>query len=76
MRLRVVDLETSGGDRTAEILEVGIVDVVRDGEVVAKLRVSSVEAGRAAAEIVPDSLAQDTVLMVGDRVVPSADAAK
>jgi hypothetical protein len=51
-------------------------DVVRDGEVVAKLRVSSVEAGRCAAEIVPDSLAQDTVLMVGDRVVPSSDAAK
>ena len=32
MRLRVVDLETTGGDRTAEIIEVGIVDVVRDGE--------------------------------------------
>jgi exodeoxyribonuclease X len=31
MRLRVVDLETSGGDRTSEILEVGIVDVVREG---------------------------------------------
>ncbi|WP_193212529.1 hypothetical protein [Luteolibacter marinus] len=48
--------------------------VVRDGAPVAKLRVSSVEAGRAAAEIVPDSVAQDTVLMVGDRVVPSNDA--
>lgn len=47
-------------------------DVVRDGAVVAKLRVSSVEASRAAAAIVPDSLAADTVLMVGDRVVPSA----
>jgi exodeoxyribonuclease X len=32
MRLRVIDLETSGGDRTSEIIEVGIVDVVRDGE--------------------------------------------
>jgi exodeoxyribonuclease X len=32
MRLRVVDLETTGGDRTAEIIEVGIVDVVRDPE--------------------------------------------
>ena len=50
-------------------------DVVRDGAVVAKLRVSSVEAGRAAAEIVPDSVAQDTTLMVGDRVVPGSDAA-
>lgn len=46
-------------------------DVVRDGAVVAKLRVTSVEAGRSAAAIVPDSLAQDTVLMVGDRVVPT-----
>jgi len=32
MRLRVVDLETTGGDRTSEIIEVGFVDVVRDGE--------------------------------------------
>jgi primase-polymerase (primpol)-like protein len=48
-------------------------NVVRDGAVVAKLRVSSVEAGRAAAEIVPDSLAEGTTLMVGDRVVPGSD---
>ena len=32
MRLRVIDLETTGGDRASEIIEVGIVDVVRDGE--------------------------------------------
>jgi len=32
MRLRVVDLETTGGDRTSEIIEVGIVDVVREGD--------------------------------------------
>jgi exodeoxyribonuclease X len=32
MRLRVVDLETSGGDRTSEIIEIGIVDVVREGQ--------------------------------------------
>ena len=50
-------------------------EVVRDGAVVAKLRVSSVESNRAAAEIVPDSMAEDTVLMVGDRVVPAAEAA-
>lgn len=51
-------------------------NVVRDGAVVAKLRVRSVELGRAAAEIVPDSLAADTTLMVGDRVEPSKDAPK
>jgi hypothetical protein len=48
-------------------------DVVRDGAVVAKLRVSSVEAGRAAAAIVPDTLAEGTTLMVGDRVVPGSE---
>jgi exodeoxyribonuclease X len=32
MRLRVVDLETTGGDRNSEIIEVGFVDVVRDGD--------------------------------------------
>lgn len=32
VRLRVVDLETTGGDGTSEIIEVGIVDVIRDGE--------------------------------------------
>ncbi|BCX46487.1 hypothetical protein HAHE_03950 [Haloferula helveola] len=47
-------------------------DVVRDGETVAKLRVRSVESGRAAADVVPDSLSEDITLMVGDRVVPSA----
>lgn len=31
MRLRVVDLETTGGDRTSEIIEVGFVDVTPDG---------------------------------------------
>ncbi|MCW1922774.1 hypothetical protein OKA05_09445 [Luteolibacter arcticus] len=51
-------------------------NVVRDGAVVAKLRVSSVEASRAAAEIVPDSLAEGTTLMVGDRVVPAGEADK
>jgi uncharacterized protein YoxC len=57
---------------TSGVVSGSPLDVVRDGEVVAKLRVSSVEAGRSAAEIVPDSLAPDTVLMVGDRVVPAA----
>jgi hypothetical protein len=61
---------------TSGVVSGSSLEVVRDGAVVAKLRVSSVESGRAAAEIVPDSIAPDTVLMVGDRVVPAADAAK
>jgi hypothetical protein len=47
-------------------------EVQRDGATIAKLRVRSVEAGRAAAEIIPDSVAQDVTLMVGDKVVPGA----
>ncbi len=46
-------------------------DVVRDDTVIAQLLVTSVERSSASASIVPDSLAPDTVLMVGDRVVPT-----
>ena len=51
-------------------------EVVRDGEVIAKLLVKTVEAGTAAAEIVPDSLKAETVLMVGDSVRAAAPAVK
>lgn len=60
---------------TAGVVSGSPLDVVRDGAVIAKLRVQSVEGGRAAAEIVPDSVAQDTTLSVGDRVVPGSEAA-
>lgn len=43
-------------------------DVVRDGEVIAKLLVKTVEASTAAAEIIPNSLRAETVLMVGDKI--------
>lgn len=46
-------------------------DVVRGGETIAQLRVRSVESTRASADLIPDSLAEDTTLMVGDRVVPA-----
>jgi hypothetical protein len=49
-------------------------NVVRDGSVVAKLRVRSVESGRSSADIIPDSVAENTTLSVGDRVVPAAEA--
>ena len=44
-------------------------DVMRDGEVIGKLRVTAVEAGRSAADIVLDSLAEGTKLRIGDKVV-------
>ena len=50
-------------------------DVVRDGNVIAKLLVTAVEANSASASIIPDSIAPDTTLMVGDRVVPASKGA-
>ena len=51
-------------------------DVVRDGEVIAKLLVTAVESRSASATIIPDSIAEDVTLMVGDRVVPSTKEVK
>lgn len=51
-------------------------EVVRDGEVIAKLLVKTVEASTAAAEIVPNSIKADTVLMVGDDVRAAAAVPK
>ena len=46
-------------------------DVVRDGETIARLLVTAVESRSASATIIPDSIAQDVTLMVGDSVVAS-----
>lgn len=51
-------------------------DVVRDGTVIAKLLVTAVERNSASASIIPDSVAQDVTLMIGDRVVPAQKAAQ
>ena len=45
-------------------------DVVRDGQTVARLLVTAVETRSSTASIIPDSLADDVTLMVGDRVLP------
>lgn len=62
---------TLAAGNTAGVIASSNLDVVRDGETIAKLVVTAVEAGTASASIVPDSLKADTVLMVGDSVVPS-----
>lgn len=49
-------------------------EVVRDGETIAKLQVTAVESGTASASIVPDSVPADAVLMPGDTVVASKKA--
>ena len=45
-------------------------DVVRDGQVIAKLLVTAVESTTSSASIIPDSMSTDITLSVGDRVVP------
>jgi len=50
--------------------------VMRNGEPIAQLLVTAVESNSASASIVPDSIAKDVTLMVGDRVVPAASSAK
>ena len=52
-----------------------ILDVVRGDTTVARLLVTAVERGTSSASIIPESVAQDTVLMVGDRVIPTRSTA-
>ncbi len=51
-------------------------DVIRDGQPIAKLMVTAVESSTASASIVPDSIAPDVTLMVGDKVEPGQKATK
>lgn len=67
---------TLAGGNNAGVVANSTLNVVRNGETVAKLLVTAVESSSASASIVPDSLASDATLMVGDRVVPAPKAAK
>ncbi len=61
---------TLADGNNAGVIANSTLDVVRDGQTVAKLLVTAVETRSASASIIPDSLAEDVTLMVGDRVVP------
>jgi hypothetical protein len=67
---------TLASGNNAGVVTNSTLDVIREGEVVAKLLVTAVESGSASATIVPDSLSDDVTLMVGDRVVPGVKATK
>ena len=60
----------SGGNNDG-VVQDSLLDVVRDGETIAKLYVTAVEDNSAAASVDPDSIKPGTVLMVGDKVVPA-----
>lgn len=64
-----------GGD-SAGVIKGSTLDVVRGGETIAKLLVTTVEPGSSAADIVPESLVADTNVRAGDTVIPGTPIAK
>jgi hypothetical protein len=67
---------TLASGNNAGVVTNSTLNVVRQGETIAKLLVTAVESGSASASIVPDSLAADVTLMVGDQVVAGTKGAK
>jgi hypothetical protein len=67
---------TLAAGNTSGVVTSSPLNVVRGGEVIARLLVTAVEANTSSANIVPDSIAEGVVLMVGDQVVPGEKAAK
>lgn len=65
----------SAGNK-AGVTSSSTLDVVRDGATIAKLLVTSVESQNASASIIPDSIAQDITLMVGDQVVAGSNTSE
>ena len=61
---------TLADGNNAGVIANSTLDVVRDGQTVAKLLVTAVETRSASASIIPDSMGEEVTLMVGDRVVP------
>ena len=62
----------AAGDR-AGVVTGSTLDVVRGGEVIAKLKVTAVEAGRASADILLDSVVEGVTIQAGDSVVAEPD---
>lgn len=67
---------TLGSGNNVGIVTNSTLSVVRDGKEIAQLLVTAVESTTASASIVPDSLAADATLMVGDKVVPGVKSTK
>ncbi len=65
---------TLASGNNAGVVTNSTLNVVRDGETIAKLLVTAVESSTSSASIVPDSMASDVTLMVGDRVEPGQKA--
>lgn len=63
---------TLNAGNNAGVTATSTLDVVRDGATIAKLLVTAVESRSASASIIPDSIAQDVTLIVGDRVMTAS----
>ena len=63
---------TLASGNNAGVVTNSTLNVVRGGETIARLLVTAVESSSASATIVPDSLAPDATLRVGDRVEAAA----
>jgi len=63
----------SAGDRQGVVTD-SILDVMRGGELIAKLKVTAVEAGTSSASIILDSVAPGVTLRPGDVVVAEREA--
>lgn len=61
---------TLASGNNAGVVTNSTLEVVRQGETIAKLLVTAVESNTSSASIVPDSMKADVTLMVGDQVVP------
>ena len=62
---------TLGSGNVAGVVSGSTLEIVRDAKTVGKLLVTAVEGNTASASIIPDSMVEGTVLMVGDKVVPA-----
>ncbi|MCX8497202.1 MAG: hypothetical protein ORN51_13560 [Akkermansiaceae bacterium] len=64
---------TLASGNSAGVVPNSTLNVVRDGEVVAKLLVTTVESNSSSASIIPDSTGSNVALAVGDFVSPAAN---
>ncbi|MFT3991037.1 MAG: hypothetical protein QM680_06460 [Luteolibacter sp.] len=65
----------SSGSKSGVVAK-STLDVVRDGQTIAKLLVTTVETSSASASVIPDTMAPDVTLEVGDSVIPGTKVAK
>ena len=63
----------NAGDKEG-VVSGSILDVIRDGAVIGKLRVTAVEAGRSTANIVLDSVTEGIQLQRGDKVIAESNS--